>query len=136
MESEKLRVDLGEAHRTLIGHFRHEIGHYYWDMLVKGRREDESRAVFGDHDHPTYAEALEPPLSRRSTGRLAAKLHLRLRHDASLGGFCRNLGRLSRHDQRSGHSPTNGTGGESDAVHADLNVMLQRYQALGIAPTK
>ena len=59
VEREKLRVDMGEAHRTLIGHFRHEIGHYYWDMLVKGRREAESKAAFGDHDHPTYAEALD-----------------------------------------------------------------------------
>ena len=59
VEREKLRVDMGEAHRTLIGHFRHEIGHYYWDMLVKDRREDEFVAVFGDHNHPTYAEALE-----------------------------------------------------------------------------
>src|SRR2546425_662994 len=29
VEREKLRVDMGESHRTLIGHFRHEIGHYY-----------------------------------------------------------------------------------------------------------
>ena len=59
VEHEKLHVELGEAHRTLIGHFRHEIGHYYWDQLVKGHHEDESRAVFGDHDNPTYAEGLE-----------------------------------------------------------------------------
>lgn len=59
IEREKLRVDMNESHRTLIGHFRHEIGHYYWDLLVKGRDEDGSRAVFGDHDAPTYADALE-----------------------------------------------------------------------------
>ena len=59
VEREKLRVDLGEAHRTLIGHFRHEIGHFYWDVLVKGRREEECIAVFGDHNNPTYSEALE-----------------------------------------------------------------------------
>ncbi len=40
VEREKLRVEMDEAQRTLIGHFRHEIGHYYWDMLVKGQRED------------------------------------------------------------------------------------------------
>lgn len=56
---ESLRVDLNEAHRTLIGHFRHEIGHYYWDLLVNGRREAESVRAFGDHNNPTYAEALE-----------------------------------------------------------------------------
>lgn len=59
VEREKSRVTFGEAQRTLIGHFRHEIGHYYWDQLVKGRREDACRAVFGDHDNPTYAEAME-----------------------------------------------------------------------------
>ncbi len=57
-EREKLRVDFGEAHRTLIGHFRHEIGHYYWDLLVRDRREDAFKAVFGDHEKPGYDEAL------------------------------------------------------------------------------
>ncbi|MFC0266500.1 zinc-binding metallopeptidase family protein [Kushneria aurantia] len=61
VERERLRVDLNEAQRTLIGHFRHEIGHYYWELLVRGRPEEEqgSREMFGDHDNPTYSEALE-----------------------------------------------------------------------------
>ena len=59
VERERLRVDLGEAHRTVIGHFRHEIGHYYWDLLVRGRHEDAFKALFGDHDNPSYDEALE-----------------------------------------------------------------------------
>ena len=58
-ERERLRVDFGEAHRTLIGHFRHEIAHYYWEILVRGRDEDRCRAVFGDHENPTYQAALE-----------------------------------------------------------------------------
>ena len=58
-ERESIRVELDEAHRTLIGHFRHEIGHYYWDLLVKGKRETDSIRVFGDHNSPTYAEALD-----------------------------------------------------------------------------
>jgi hypothetical protein len=32
---EKLREQLGEVYRTLVGHFRHEIGHYYWDILIR-----------------------------------------------------------------------------------------------------
>lgn len=58
---EKLRVDFGEGHRTLIGHFRHEIGHYYWDLLIGGdtEREERFKALFGDHENPTYGEALE-----------------------------------------------------------------------------
>lgn len=58
-ERESIRVELDEAHRTLIGHFRHEIGHYYWDLLVKGKRENDSVRIFGDHENPTYAEALD-----------------------------------------------------------------------------
>ncbi len=58
-ERESMRVELDEAHRTLIGHFRHEIGHYYWDLLVKGKREADSIRVFGNHESPTYAEALD-----------------------------------------------------------------------------
>jgi len=59
VEREKARVSLGEPQRTLLGHFRHEIGHYYWDVLVKNRREDECIAVFGDHNSPDYETALE-----------------------------------------------------------------------------
>ncbi|PCF97123.1 zinc-binding metallopeptidase family protein [Vreelandella nigrificans] len=59
VERERLRVDMNESHRTLIGHFRHEIGHYYWDLLIKGLEEDVCRQVFGDHSCPTYADALE-----------------------------------------------------------------------------
>ncbi|WP_244500098.1 putative zinc-binding metallopeptidase [Methyloceanibacter superfactus] len=58
VEREKLRVDLGEAHRTLIGHFRHEIGHYYWDLLVRGQHEDGFKALFGDHEDPPYQDAM------------------------------------------------------------------------------
>lgn len=58
-EREKLRVDLGEAQRTVIGHFRHEIAHYYWDLLIRGRCEAAFRAAFGDHERPAYQEALE-----------------------------------------------------------------------------
>ncbi|MEC7296679.1 MAG: putative zinc-binding metallopeptidase, partial [Pseudomonadota bacterium] len=59
VERERLRVDMNESHRTLIGHFRHEIGHYYWDLLIKDQDEAASIRVFGDHNHPTYGDALE-----------------------------------------------------------------------------
>ena len=58
-EREKLRVDLGEAQRTVIGHFRHEIGHYYWDLLIRGRCEEECKRLFGDHENPSYGDSLE-----------------------------------------------------------------------------
>lgn len=56
---EKLRVDLGEAQRTLVGHFRHEIGHYFWELLVPGRHMTGFKDLFGDHENPTYQKALK-----------------------------------------------------------------------------
>ena len=34
-ERERTRQAMGEPYRTLLGHFRHEVGHYYWDRLVR-----------------------------------------------------------------------------------------------------
>ncbi|MCA9069034.1 MAG: putative zinc-binding metallopeptidase [Planctomycetaceae bacterium] len=61
VEREKARVELEEPQRTLIGHFRHEIGHYYWDVFVAGQDEVERqfRDLFGDERSPTYQEALK-----------------------------------------------------------------------------
>ena len=59
VEREKLRVEMHEAQRSLLGHFRHECGHYIWDEYVKEKREQECAAVFGDHDNPTYDDALK-----------------------------------------------------------------------------
>ena len=57
-EREKRRTQMGEPYRTLIGHFRHEVGHWYWDRLARDSgRLDEVRAVFGD-DTEDYGEAL------------------------------------------------------------------------------
>lgn len=53
------RESLGEPYRTLIGHMRHEVGHYYWDRLIRdGGRLDGFRALFGD-EREDYAEALK-----------------------------------------------------------------------------
>jgi hypothetical protein len=54
---ERMRVQMGEAYRTLLGHFRHEIGHHYWNRLVEGTpRLDGFRALFGD-ERQGYDEA-------------------------------------------------------------------------------
>ncbi|MEO1104394.1 MAG: putative zinc-binding metallopeptidase, partial [Pseudomonadota bacterium] len=59
-ERERRRTQLGEPYRTLVGHFRHEVGHYYWDRLVAPDPAllAEFRATFGD-ERPDYAEALK-----------------------------------------------------------------------------
>lgn len=57
-EREARRTTLREPYRTLLGHFRHEIGHYWWDRLVRdGSRLEAFRAVFGD-ERIDYGEAL------------------------------------------------------------------------------
>jgi hypothetical protein len=56
---ERRRLELNEPYRTLLGHFRHEIGHYYWDRLIKdGPRLEAFRALFGD-ETASYQEALD-----------------------------------------------------------------------------
>jgi hypothetical protein len=56
---ENMREKMGEAYRTLLGHLRHEIGHYYWDRLIKdGPRLGNFRALFGDESQ-SYEEAIK-----------------------------------------------------------------------------
>lgn len=56
---EAVRTAMGEPYRTLLGHFRHEIGHYYWDRLVQGGPWHEPfRELFGD-ERADYAAAIE-----------------------------------------------------------------------------
>jgi hypothetical protein len=80
---EQTRAQFGEPYRTLLGHFRHEVGHYYWARLIadryRGNRSrgdrrrdgvrgggravggnwlDEARTIFGD-DRVDYEAALE-----------------------------------------------------------------------------
>lgn len=59
IERERRRSAMGEPYRTLLGHFRHEVGHYYWDLLVReGGKLEPCRAMFGD-DTVDYEQALK-----------------------------------------------------------------------------
>ena len=44
-ERERRRTQMGEPYRTLLGHFRHEIGHYFWDKLVRDRARKPWRSA-------------------------------------------------------------------------------------------
>jgi hypothetical protein len=56
---ERNRVSLHEPYRTLAGHFRHEVGHYYWDVLIQDAgRVDAFREFFGD-ESVDYGAALQ-----------------------------------------------------------------------------
>jgi hypothetical protein len=55
---ERIRAEMREPYRTLVGHFRHEIGHYYWDMLILPTAWIEDfRRLFGD-ERADYTSAL------------------------------------------------------------------------------
>jgi hypothetical protein len=57
-ERERRRLELHEPYRTLLGHFRHESGHYYWDRLIRDSVHlDGFRERFGD-EREDYAAAL------------------------------------------------------------------------------
>ena len=59
VERERRRVRLHEPYRTLLGHFRHEVGHYYWDRLIKDSPLiDDFRERFGD-ERQDYSQALQ-----------------------------------------------------------------------------
>ncbi|MEX0759791.1 MAG: putative zinc-binding peptidase [Tistlia sp.] len=59
VERARHRQDLAESYRTLLGHFRHEIGHHYWDRLVRGGLWHTAfRELFGD-ERADYAAALQ-----------------------------------------------------------------------------
>jgi hypothetical protein len=49
---EQLRVEMDEPYRTLLGHFRHEIGHYYFYRLVgpSASYAARFRELYGDPD--------------------------------------------------------------------------------------
>lgn len=58
-ERERMREKMNERYRTLLGHFRHEIGHYYWERLVRPSAWlEEFHTLFGDEQRD-YQAALQ-----------------------------------------------------------------------------
>lgn len=58
-ERARRRQLLGEPYRTLLGHLRHEVGHFYWSVLARDPGFlDGFRRCFGD-DRIDYPEALQ-----------------------------------------------------------------------------
>ncbi|GAB2526646.1 zinc-binding metallopeptidase family protein [Nocardia heshunensis] len=58
LHRERLRLEMAEPYRTLLGHFRHEIGHYYFGVLVTDPALDRYRDLFGD-PFADYQQALD-----------------------------------------------------------------------------
>lgn len=54
-----MREKMQERYRTVLGHFRHESGHYYWNLLVENTPYiDECRELFGD-ERMSYQKAMK-----------------------------------------------------------------------------
>jgi hypothetical protein len=59
VEREARRIAFREPYRTLLGHFRHEVGHFYWDLLVANTKLIAPfRLIFGDEAR-SYQAALQ-----------------------------------------------------------------------------
>jgi hypothetical protein len=55
---EQIRQQMGEPYRTMLGHLRHETGHYYWPILVERADQIEGyRVLFGD-ERADYGESM------------------------------------------------------------------------------
>lgn len=59
-ERARRRLAMWEPYRTLLGHLRHESGHFYWDLLVRHSSAwlQPFRALFGD-ERQDYGQALQ-----------------------------------------------------------------------------
>lgn len=54
-----MKEKMGEPYRTILGHFRHEAGHYFWNILIQSDYQLKAfRELFGD-ERQDYKEALE-----------------------------------------------------------------------------
>lgn len=59
----QMRLALGEVYRTVLGHFRHESGHYYYRLLIGDHNVVAFRTLFGD-ERTDYAAALDEYYNR------------------------------------------------------------------------
>lgn len=55
---EQMRHQMNEPYRTLLGHFRHESGHYYFSVVVGAEDRAQAHALFGD-ETVGYDDALQ-----------------------------------------------------------------------------
>ena len=94
---EALRVRLGEPYRTMLGHLRHEVGHYYQNVLLPDDQWwERCRALFGD-ERASYRDAIQRHYKFGAPADWHQALHLGVRDHARLGGLRRDVGALSAH---------------------------------------
>ena len=93
-EREKRRVEMGEPYRTLLGHFRHEVGHYYWNILVRDHGELEAMSLSIRRRSCGLRRRSKATLRTRRAFQLARAFCFAIRDNSPLGGFCGDLGSL------------------------------------------
>jgi hypothetical protein len=101
---EQLRIAMDEPYRTLLGHFRHEIGHYYFYRLIDTSADYQQRfrALFGDPD-TDYQEALDRHYRQGAPPGLEEGLRLLLCDHAPRRGLGRDLRALPAHPRHPRH---------------------------------
>lgn len=132
VEREKARVLFQEAHRTVIGHFRHEIAHYYWQMLIENVCEPKFKVVFGDHESPSYSDAQkryykEGPLADWHTKFVSAYATMHPWEDFA-ETFATYLDMVSVLDTAMHMKVAE----SCDPIEATLPDMVERYASLGV----
>ncbi len=94
---ERRRTELGEPYRTMLGHLRHELGHYFQPLVVND--DDDWSRLPGAVRRRAFR--LRPgagaPLRRRAAWRLGAAPRQRIRDDAPVGGLGRDVRPLPPH---------------------------------------
>ena len=86
-ERERRRLQPHEPYRTILGHFRHEIGYCYWDRFFLDEASIMAfRKAFGDETQD-YAESLKRYYQNGAPGGWQRKFHLELRDGPPLGGL-------------------------------------------------
>ncbi len=99
---EGIRENLNEPYRTLLGHFRHEVGHYYWDRLIPDTGWiDEFRRLFGD-ERVDYGESITKNYKEGPPADWQQRFREFVCEQPSLGGLGGDLGSPAAHDRHSG----------------------------------
>ena len=104
---EQRRAELDEPYRTLLGHFRHEVGHFFWPMLVEQAATATARALPGAVRRRAGRLRGSPraPLRGGRAARLERAPRQHVRDDPSVGGLGRDVRPLPPHPR---HPPDRG----------------------------
>jgi hypothetical protein len=134
---EKMRLAMNERYRTLLGHFRHEIGHYYWDSLIApSERLATFRELFGD-ERRDYAAALsahyEKPPELDTTGQFVSAYAKAHPWEDWAETWAHYLHMVDTLETAHSFGFANGAGADADLLRAPFERLLEAWLQLTIA---